>query len=235
MLFATEIPPMVIPGAKLWVDASQMPLGAVASWTDLSGNNNHLTQATGGQQPVNTAAQQGGKPTLIFTGANSSSLVIPSGLWLIPNANNTFIAVAKRNVASGNQQIFNMQVGALAANSAYKVLFANTAGNIIYQSRNNNSVGVASTGNTTTNYNIIVGFRSGTTQSVAVNNGTAVTNTSAADTATVDRGAVGATADGTEFLTGGIAEMMIYPYTLSTAQILYLVKYLSNKWGKAIS
>lgn len=233
MLFATEIPPMVIGTPKLWVDALRTPLGAVASWTDLSGYGNHPTQGTGAQQPINTANQQGGKPTLLFTGTNSSSLTLPSGLFLVPNGNNTVFAVAKRNTESGAavKVVEITKAGAQRLELGYN----SASGGVGYQSRAGVGSGVSSTGNTNTNYQILTGFRSGTTQSVQVNNGTAVTNTSGANESTCDGGNIGSLAGATNFLTGGIAEIIIYPYAVSAAGITYLNRYLANKWGIAIS
>lgn len=48
--------PLQLPGLKLWLDASQITGlvdgDPVATWSDLSGNGNHATQATGSKKPT---------------------------------------------------------------------------------------------------------------------------------------------------------------------------------------
>ncbi len=68
--------------------AEDEPTGALASWTDLSGNGNHLLQATGAAQPINTASQLNGKAAVIFDGVDdfmqaSFTLVQPEEVWVV--------------------------------------------------------------------------------------------------------------------------------------------------------
>ncbi len=57
----------------LWLDASQLNLNnndPVSSWSDVSGNSNHATQAISGQQPLYQSSGINGKPALRFDGVN---------------------------------------------------------------------------------------------------------------------------------------------------------------------
>jgi hypothetical protein len=69
---AAAFSPLDIPGLKLWLDASQI-VGlndgdAVTTWSDLSGNGNHATQATASKKP--TYKNTGGKVFVKFDGVD---------------------------------------------------------------------------------------------------------------------------------------------------------------------
>lgn len=58
---------------KLWLDANRLSLtnnDPISSWTDVSGNNNHAIQATGGFQPLFKTAQLNGMPAVEFDGTD---------------------------------------------------------------------------------------------------------------------------------------------------------------------
>lgn len=220
-------------GLVAWYDATTTSLGAVASWPDKSGSGNNATQATGGQQPVNTSSILNGKNVLLFTAASSQTLLLPSALYAIPNAANTIFAVAKRNTetAAQNEIICFSQTGVTRTN---QIVYSATSGNIMYR---NNGAGtdLTLTGAVNTNYQIIYGRHSGATQAISINNGIEVTNSSGANVATTDIAAIGSSQGTTLYLNGGIAEILIYNRSLSVAEINQVESYLSAKWGVAVT
>jgi|GEM_PF-2163075 len=66
--------PARLPGLLLWLDASQISGksdgDAISQWSDLSGNGNHWTQATGSEQPTYQTNEIGGKPVVQFDGVD---------------------------------------------------------------------------------------------------------------------------------------------------------------------
>jgi hypothetical protein len=74
----------------------------VATLYDISGNNNDATQATGGNQPVWTAAQQNGKAGLVFDGTDDyiQTAAFSSAL----SQPNTLLAAVKPNGAATDEE-----------------------------------------------------------------------------------------------------------------------------------
>ena len=214
-----------------WYDAFTTAAGVVNSWADKSGNGNHATQGTGSKQPTCTASQQAGKNGLIFD--NGDTLVLPSGLFTIPNGANTLFAVAKlASEAAVTDRIIELSE---AGSPRWNLLYLTTAGQIQFLSRTGNSLSVVSTGNTNTNTNIIMGRRSGTTQAIAINNGTETADTNGANESGCDAGYIGSRLDTDGYLNGTIFEILIYNRSLSAAEIIRINRYLSNKWSITIS
>src|SRR5688500_13028317 len=58
---------------KMWFDANSLSLpggSAVATFTDISGNGNHLTQSLSAKRPTYTTNGLNGMPVLTFDGVN---------------------------------------------------------------------------------------------------------------------------------------------------------------------
>lgn len=215
-------------------NAAVTPTGAVASWLDLSvGGIGAATQATPAKDPICTANQQNGKNTLLFAMANSTSLMLPSGIYTLANGPSTIFIVAKRNTEDATAQ----QILALAATGGanrYNIAYAAASGQIVFR---NNAAGtpVTSSGNTNTNYNIITCTRSGVNQAIAVNGSVAVSNALATDQSDVISASIGALGDGFSFfLDGGIGELYVYPRLLSASELARGKLSLSNRWGIAL-
>lgn len=214
--------------------ADAMALDRISQWNDKSGLGNHATQATALSRPIYNPVQLNGNSVITFDGANLLSL--PSGVFNIPNEAHTVFVVGKRNTASGNQALLNMNVGVSPSNQAWLIQYANTAGNILYQNRALNTSAVTSTSNTTTNFNIIQGDYDGASNiNIRINNGTATNNTNSALVSTVDGAAIGATDEGTNNLTGHIGIVLVYKALLTTSGISQVVKWLSRKTAIAVS
>jgi hypothetical protein len=226
--------PLVISGLQLWLDASDSRTitessGAVSQWNDKSGNSNNLTQGTESAKPTTNATTQNGKNVLDFDGGDYFDL--PSALYGIPNGPNTAFVVANTSLTSVNQVMLNMTEG---GSNRYAVYFTTSLGSddIFFLSSNSAGTGLLFSGITETNFNIIRARREGTTQAVAANNSAEQTNAGGGDESGVDSATLGSVDSGTsDFLTGSIAEMLIYNRSLSTTEILKIETYLSNKWG----
>ena len=223
------------PDLKLWLDAydastiTESGL-AVSQWNDKSGQGNHATQGTGSAQPTYAPNTLNGKAVLTFDGGDF--LDIPSGLYTIPNGDNTVFVVSKRNTETGSQEqlLTFVQTGVAAR---LGIQYPATAGRVSYFNQFNGGTAPENTGNTNTNYQILTGFRSGTTQSISVNGNTAVSNADATSSALTDVIYLGSS-QGILYLTGGIAEVLIYARALSAAEIIMVNTYLSRKWAITI-
>lgn len=214
-------------------DASITPVGAVASWTDQFGNIGAATQAVSGQRPVCTTNQQNGKNGLVFTGASSQTLAIPSGIYGLANGPNTSFIVGKRATVSGNiENLYSLSVTGTGTNRLV-VRFSNT--NERTDFFNSFAGTLVSQNNTTTNMNIHRTRRLGTTQAISINNAAETTSSTATDETGVDAAYIGSRLGNAQFLTGVICEIVIYNRSLSTIELLWVTQYLSQKWGVAIS
>jgi len=100
--------PKSIPGLNLWVKADQISGSdgmAVATWLDLSGKNNHLTQATSAYQPLLKTGIINGKPVVRFDGVND--YLDRTFLADLPQPNTIFIVVKySGNFATSSTQIY---------------------------------------------------------------------------------------------------------------------------------
>src|SRR5690606_3185951 len=99
-------------------------LGAVSGWNDKSGNNYHLTQATGSKRPITGTEIIHGLNVLHFDG--SKVLEAPSALYGIAETDNTlFVVLALDNLLSDQRPI----AGAISNGATrYGLLFNVTAG-----------------------------------------------------------------------------------------------------------
>lgn len=222
-------------GLQAWYDASDesylaLVSTAITQMLDRSGNGNHTAvQGTGTARPTLTTAALNGKSVASFDGGDT--LVLPSALYTIANGANTIVTIAKRNTESGATATV-VGLGEGVDVNRFSISFNSNAGEVIF--RNDAGAGsvVTSTGNTNTSYGVLTGSFNGTTGlSVSVNGATATTSTTGAASSGVDRAYIGSRTGTSLFLTGGIAEILIYNRALSAAEIRQVEVYLANKWG----
>lgn len=216
----------------VWYDFSEsayltLVSTAITQALDRSGNGNHTSvQGTSTKRPTWAAAQKNGRSTATFDGGDT--LACPSALYAVPNGANTIFMVAKRNTEAGTAVYpFNISTGGV---QRYYLRFNSVAGQVLFLNAAAGSGAVTATG-TNTNYQILMGRRSGTTQACAVNNGAEATNTSGTNVTDADGAYIGSLADTGNYLIGGIGEILIYTKSLSTAEIAAVNNYLSKKWG----
>ena len=219
--------PTSIAELALWLDASDtsaanivQTANAVSQWNDKSGSGNNATQGTGSQQPTTNVATQNGKNTLSFDGGDEFDWA--AGFVNSYDGNTTTFVVSKRTVDTGTQVI-------LSNTSNKTITFYGNAGQVLFRSNNSGNNSVANIGNTTTNFNVITAKRDGVEQSISVNSGVASTNSSGSDLTGVSSGRFGSTG-GANYLTGSIAEILVYNRALSATEIAQVESYLTNKW-----
>ncbi len=224
--------PGLVGGAKLLLDASDLNTitasgGNTTKWSDKSGNGYDFN-ASSTARPTTGSNTKNSRNVLTFDGT-ANTLTGPSGLYGISAGPNTLFTVAATADASVSQRIICGSISGLGQFS----MGHNSPDN--YSFINNSlAVGVDKAGNTLTNYNIAAATRSGTSRSLAINNGTAATNTTASD-GTATEFFIGSRNAAFNFYKGNIAEIVLYDRLLSAIEILRIVKYLSMKWGITIS
>ena len=228
--------PTDLSNLSVWYDATDFNFitkdgsNLVSSWGDKSGGGNNAT-ATGGDRPLLQANEQNSLPTINFDATDQMDL--PSGLFSVPNGNSTLFIVSQRASESGNlEAVFSLSDGTALD---YFLVYATAAGTVTYKSRDGAAGSLSSAGHTLTNYNILRGRRSGTTQALAVNGATEVTNASGVSSAGIDSGDIGAGNADNFLLTGNIGEIILYNTSLSAANILLVETYLANKWGLTLA
>lgn len=207
--------------------AQPMALDRISQWNDKSGNGYNATQGTASKQPVYNAGQLNGKSVLDFNGSNT--LVLPSGVYSIPNGANTSFFVAKRNSESG----FPARIVAIdqSTNFKYLLTYGATSGDALFGNTNTASFATLP-GNINTNYQIITGkYDGGTGLYVQSNNGTPATNLLGMAVNTADNSYIGSAGDINRYLLGSIAEIRIYNCALSAGEILYVNTLLKSKYG----
>lgn len=239
-IIASSYPIVPASGLQAWYDftaAKFLTLSstAITQALDRSGNgNNTAVQGTAAARPTFTAGELNGLPTALFDGGDT--LALPSALYTIPSGPNTLFAVSKNTDNLSARRVLAMTD---AGNGRYRMGYGTAAGGISattmsFSNTTTNTIGVDNTGSVNPNYQIISCFRTGTTESISINNATAVTNTLAGDI-TATGAFIGSQGGTIVFLVGGIAEILIYNRALNSTEIIQVNRYLSQKYAIAIS
>jgi len=217
---------------------------AVGTWKDLSGNGNHVVQATAASKPLLTILSDG-KYAVVFDGVDdylqaalSTQLSFErTDPWTAVAAlrlggidNDVNPVVAKDNGAAANGYIWNIRSAI-----GIDVALANLVGDRVFW----RSSGFTNTVRSVTAFrytgsSLVAGI-------TAFQNGAEVVSTYAEDTLTASilnalKFTVGGSADGaTAFLLGEIHELMIHTLVLSVTQRQRLERYLSRVWGVTVA
>jgi len=224
----------VTDGIELWLDASDTSAtnivessGLVSQWSDKSGNGYNATQGTGSAQPTTGVQTSNGKNVLLFDGGDT--LILPSALYSLPNGNNTVFIVSRRDVEDATTNtVLGLSEGG-DGNQRLIFVYTAAAGNSYWQNRTVFTSGVFGAA-TNTDFNLFSMYRDGTTQSISVNGGAALTNANALSEDGVDAATIGSRAGASSYLTGSISEVIIYTRALSATEITQVNNYLTNKW-----
>jgi len=210
-----------------WFDASDIstisPGATVSQWNDISGNQNHATQATASLQP-SLAVSSGGRPfSLYFSGGIGSEQRLALTSALSYTSSNPAFSVfgAQRQRATR----------LLAFGGAAKAFFGDSGSSVLF--RDNNDVGITASSSSLGSWHVTSGVRKGTgaNQSDVWVNGL-----------NIGTGTLGATfgADfiGARFLTasyqasdGWIGEAIAVSSALSARDRQLVEGYLGWKWG----
>lgn len=204
---------------------------AITQALDRSGSGNDTSvQGTSTARPTWTASQINGLSAAVFDGGDT--LQLPSALISALQGNNTIFYVAKTTLTTTTQRVIAFNKDSVS----FRILAGyGSAGNQVIYGSNPTATTIGNTSATTSNFNIVTQFRNGTTQSLSVNNGTAVTDANGANVTDAVDGYIGSSSATDRFLTGTIAEIIIYNRALSTAEIVQVNKYLSFKYAITIS
>ena len=216
----------LLSGAIAWYDASTTSTGAIASWTDKSGNGYNATQGTGADQPISTAGGINGRQSVNFVSNDyltlASSLSL-TGVFTMFCVNNTDTTDATRIwLGTGTNAISN-KIGMVATNKlAVRIIAGGTLDQGVTYATGNNILTIQrnSANKVDASFNNAVFTR---LFSDVAQVGTCVWNSIGIDDATTSSD-----------WQGDIGEIIIYNRALSTAEISIVNRYLSAKWGITI-
>jgi hypothetical protein len=200
---------------------------SVSIWCDLSGNNHHVRQTTGANQPTFRTNQLNGKPAVYFDGGDV--LTKTNDNLLNGITNKTIFSVIKGDALSTPYIWFLISTSSNAA----RTRMVATAGNVaaLLDNNVNDNTGVSQSV-TITNWNLITAYRNGSSINISINQApfsTAVnTLTPVTDGSTLT---IGAPTNLISAFSGYIAEIIVYSRTLSSSEITTVNSYLKNKYG----
>lgn len=220
--------------------ASALAAGAVSSWTDLSGNGRHATQATGGKQPVTTAGEKNGQNALVFDTTDDCLQTASTAL----TAGNQLTVYAVVKAASGTDRIIAEQSASYSTNAGSWVMYRSAADKVVAGVRGNTgAIEWTTTATVTTSYRIVTArYDMGITrfETMAfidgVRGGSWTTLIAAGLPNTGNFAAhvlnIGSRNNGASLrLNGGIAELLIYAERHNAAQRKAVEAYLSAKYA----
>ena len=235
--------PTDISGLKLWLDASAIELSdgaAISSWTDLSGNGFDFIQSSESCRPLYKTGIINGKPVVRFDGSDDR-LACYSLSGLGGNNSKTIFAVATVGTGSSEHTIF--QLGESGVSGRTFILGCKRDSSQFkwgvwqwgsgYDLDDSASVSGA--------WAIIVGVKDGNNLSL-YRNGVLRAGPTARSAANIrannsrigarfDNGTTGAAM----FFQGDLAELVLYDSALAATDIQKINKYLSQKYGIALS
>jgi len=219
-----------------WYDAADTDTitdsgGSVSQWDDKSGNDYHLTQGTGAEQPTTGATTQNGLNVIDFDG--DDSIAIGSGAYLqnVPSA--MILTVHKNDVITGTNILFEVyqnsgstrlkhQVEAGDLGTAGRRLDSDSYLEIFWQTTDTDPhmfVSIADWANAQV-YSTYDGTLSGPTAFQTAGN---TSNTASQGMGVADRA--------TERLDGYICEIIVIENDITTDTRQKLEGYLAWKWG----
>ncbi|CAB4213862.1 Concanavalin A-like lectin/glucanases superfamily [uncultured Caudovirales phage] len=233
--------PNMLGGCSLWLDASDATTitkdgsNLVSQWNDKSINGYNATQATGAKQPTYTAAGISGKSVLTFDGtddymaANDIASIMSGSdkeatIFLVGTT--TSAATTQYPYFFGNSGAANPLLGLKYNSSAFEVVKSDDAGTLL------NPSGGTVVSNAV---NIQGAVISGTTVDF-YQNGTKIINAGNLDvgTTTINNFTIGSANFGGSpalYLSGKIAELIIYNRALSAIEITSVTQYLNAKYS----
>jgi hypothetical protein len=241
---ATGFNPRSIANLALWLDASDLTTGAVASWTDKSDNARVLSQSVANNRPSVVENAIGTKKAVRFDGSNDRlTSTADAGLLVSPV---TFFCVARKAAATADGCLFTHEKTSVNAYDGPDVwcMTTNSNGSAIRclgGTSGNTSLGVGAVGDTLGAF--LTTFRSAGTNDATIRNRTAgltASDTSSSFAATPSNngctlGALAGFGFGANFyihpLNGDIAEIIAYSRALSATEQDRVANYLAAKYG----
>jgi hypothetical protein len=217
--------PTSIPGSILWLDAADSTVfNGGAIWTDKSGTNNHAVNGTPGASAMPTVTTwTNGLTAARFVTASKNSMKTTN---TIPNLNVTYFVVVRMNdvTALGRIMINNVD-GQRQINAS-----ANFPSTIYgYGSGTAAQANMLSVTQSQA-FQVCLTVASGSTGFIGYGNGTLGGNTNTSTSSPSKHYFGSADSDG-GYMSGDIAEVIIYNTVLSTIQRQQVEGYLADKWG----
>lgn len=211
--------PRSIPGLKLWLAADRIsglndgdPVG---TWSDLSGQSNHATQATGSKKPLYKVGIQNGKPGVLTDGVDD--VLVSAFSQADPQ---TLFAVVKRVTVVTNKNYFGG-----GASTTRDQIYASATGKVTMWAT---KVGPEFTDPGTSSAFLMTAVFNGTSSRVRLNNGSAVTGDPGTNNANGGL-SIGGNFSGA-FSSFYSLEILEYSGALTVAQEGQLQNYL-NRWA----
>ena len=207
LLFASAWSPKSL-NPVLWLDATQITGlndgDSVGTWSDMSGHGNDATQSTASKKPTYKTGIQNGRPIVRFDGVDD--VLISASVEI--QVGHLFAVVSGglsnlEGFARGNRGASIERMGLLYPDAS--TWFSGDINDAIIITRVN---GVPSTSHTSA-FSAVSGSRAAPTSILGVNVGSSHT----------------------PFWNGDIAELLLFPNQLSTAQRDQIETYLRTKWG----
>lgn len=218
--------PLNISGLSLWLDASDTDTiiesgGSVSQWNDKSGNENHITQATGANQPTTGTRSLNSLNSIDFNGS-SDFMIAPTALNSLSNSENTVFVVMATDVST-NQNIF---LGDNSGNT-FSISVWNSGKNTYF----NNFYTDFSYTTLLNSPSVNVGLKSGGIAQLYSNGEIAIPadaiDFSVSGNIYIGRNATGATS----YFNGGLSEVLMYNRALSASEINMVSNYLYAKYA----
>lgn len=240
----------------LWLDAADLSTISIATgaseWRDKSGNNRHVTQATGAAQPTLLPSGLNGRNVLSFNGSQwlASPAAISTWNFLHNNSGSSVFAVWKAgNISDPNAQYALMGTNRATSGVGYYLSYddrasvpRNNAAQVTIQAG-----GVLSVNNLTAdnahpaNTPVILSHISDPGNATAANrsllrvNGTPIQNNTSTFATSASNASfalqIGAGGNNTTPMVGYVAEIVVLPYTASNALVQDLEGYLAWRWA----
>lgn len=227
--------PSQVTNLLAWYDAADTSTitansNLVSQWNDKSGNRYNVTQGSGALQPTTGSNTINGHNVLTFNGSVTLTNTTATNLLLLPNGNNTVFAVSTSSLDTTFEDIYAISD---AGGPRNRLSYAASSQTMAFDNGNVAQVTKGSIVKSTPF--ILTGRRNGSNQFISVNNGTENTNASAVSASGATVFAIGSDNSVSGFLTGKIAEIIIFNRSLSASEIAQINRYLSRKWSIAIS
>lgn len=222
--------PADISDLALWLDASDESTitesgGSVSQWDDKSGNDYHVTQGTGANQPTTGTRTVNGLNALDFDGT-SSYFDADSGIYSIPSGNNTYFVVLDLDNPATGQRLLNGTVGAGTRWGAV----IDPSGNRLRCVNNTSFTSTDVSVTFSTGVQLASFRREGSTVDGFHNDATSTDSTGVS--VTLDDASIGRfNPAGSDYLTGAICEILVFSRALTVSELNQIRSYLADKWG----
>lgn len=237
---AATFSPTDISGLALWLDASQITGlvdgDPVPSWTDLAGTN-HAAQATSAARPVYKTSIVNSRPVVRFDGVDDQ-LQTPAFAFYT-GGQYTLVAVTKLNAGTETRHVLNSDNNGGTGPRIFQFRLAGPDLQFIGFSNNNNTNASDTQPATRTNWNVLSGIRRASNVQAytngASNGATALSGTPTGNPRSIAIGnQVIYGQAGNAYLSGDVAEVIVYNTALSDTDHASVVAYLGDKYGITI-